>query len=155
MATSASRVLAGLVVEKFAENAGVPESDQGKFLLIGFLLGSTPVGLAMTMFMANRDADPAQPPTTVATSGNLTAAATPAPLTITSTSLPAGTVSQAYNPPRHVASGGQPPYTWSAQPLPAGLTLNASSGVISGIPASGTAGSHRVVIQAADSAGAM
>ena len=54
---------------------------------------------------------------------------------ITTTSLPAGTVNQAYNEPM-AATGGTAPLTWSisAGTLPAGLNLNPTTGVISGTP---------------------
>jgi Zn-dependent metalloprotease len=48
------------------------------------------------------------------------------------------------------ASGGTAPYTWSATGLPAGLSINASSGVISGTAT--TAGSSNVTVTATDSA---
>jgi hypothetical protein len=59
----------------------------------------------------------------------------PAPLTMTTTSLAGGTVSNAYSATL-AASGGTPPYTWSITTgsLPGGLTLNATSGLISGVP---------------------
>ncbi|WP_020524087.1 proprotein convertase P-domain-containing protein [Catelliglobosispora koreensis] len=44
------------------------------------------------------------------------------------------------------ASGGTPPYTWSATGLPAGLSINASSGQISGTPT--TAGTSNVTVTA-------
>ena len=48
--------------------------------------------------------------------------------------------------------GGTAPYTWSNRdPLPAGLTLNASTGVLSGQPAKGAAGNHSVAVQVTDS----
>jgi len=63
-----------------------------------------------------------------------------ASLAITTATLPSGTDGMAYSTPLH-ASGGTPAYTWSisAGSLPSGLTLAASSGVISGTPsATGT-----------------
>jgi len=61
-------------------------------------------------------------------------------LTIATASLPNGTVSVSYNQTL-TATGGTTPYTWaiSSGSLPAGLSLVASTGVISGTPtASGT-----------------
>jgi hypothetical protein len=50
------------------------------------------------------------------------------------------------------ATGGTPPYTWSATGLPDGLSINQSSGLISGTPT--TAGSYSVTVTAQDSVGA-
>ena len=60
--------------------------------------------------------------------------------TITTTTLPDGTIASAYSSPV-TASGGTSPYTWAiaSGQLPAGLTLEPSSGLISGVP-SGAAG---------------
>jgi len=71
-------------------------------------------------------------------------------VSISTTTLPAGTRGVAYNAGVSV-SGGTPPYGWSvtAGSLPAGLNLQASSGVISGIPTS--PGSNTVTIAAKDS----
>jgi len=56
--------------------------------------------------------------------------------TFTTTTLPAGTVGSAYSQTL-TAKDGTLPYKWSTMggdPIPAGLTLNSSSGVISGTP---------------------
>ena len=58
------------------------------------------------------------------------------PLTITTTALPSGTKHVAYSYTVQ-ATGGTTPYKWKIKtttPLPAGLTINTSTGVISGTP---------------------
>ena len=80
---------------------------------------------------------------------SITIGGTGAQLKITTTSLPSGTVGQAYSQ-QLAASGGAPPYQWGpAQGLQPGLQLS-SSGVISGTPTA--AGSSSLTIQVTDSA---
>ena len=65
----------------------------------------------------------------------------PSTLVISTTSLASGTIGSAYSAPLAV-SGGTAPYTWSfvSGNIPAGLSLNTSTGLISGTPtASGSA----------------
>jgi hypothetical protein len=69
-------------------------------------------------------------------------------LAISTTSLPQGTVNIAYDT-QVMATGGLPPYTWSyTGTLPPGLTLNKTSGIISGVPT--TAGSYPIVVSVTD-----
>jgi len=73
-------------------------------------------------------------------------------LAVASVNLPAGTLNVAYSATLS-ATGGQPPYTWSTSgSLPAGLTLSASTGVISGTPSA--AGTSNFTGTVRDSTGA-
>ena len=76
---------------------------------------------------------------------------TPSGLTITTTSLPSGTIGIAYSQTLQ-AVGGTTPYTWSLSSgtLPASLSLNASTGAITGTPA--TAGTSNFTVMVTDSA---
>lgn len=76
-----------------------------------------------------------------------TCSAQTAPLSITTPSLPAGTVNVAYTTTL-LATGGSTPYTWSATGLPAGLSITPTTGVVSGTPA--IAGSFSLQIQVTD-----
>jgi hypothetical protein len=76
-----------------------------------------------------------------------------AALTVVTTSLPNGVAGTAYSQTL-TATGGTPPYvTWSLSSgsLPPGLSLNASSGVISGTPT--TSGTFSFAVTVRDSAG--
>ena len=83
---------------------------------------------------------------------SIAVAAAAQPPTVTTTSLPSGTVGTAYSTTLQ-ASGGTAPYTWSISSgsLPAGLSLVASTGVISGTPTA--VGQSSFTVQVSDSVG--
>lgn len=74
----------------------------------------------------------------------------PPPLSVATRSLSTGTVGVSYGQTLQAASG-KAPYTWAitAGSLPAGLALNAGTGLISGIPS--TAGTASFTVQVTDS----
>lgn len=72
----------------------------------------------------------------------------PPALTIATTALPSGTLGTAYNA-QLAAAGGTGAKSWSVSSgeLPAGLSLNKDSGVISGTPTAGGASTFTVLVQ--------
>lgn len=74
----------------------------------------------------------------------------PASLGISPASAPSATVGFAYNLALN-ATGGQAPYSWSVSngAIPAGLALDASSGMLSGVPTA--TGTSNFTVQAVDS----
>jgi acid phosphatase len=77
------------------------------------------------------------------------------PLTITTTSLPNGTVQAAYSVALR-AAGGKTPYTWAlvTGQLPTGLVLSGTAGTISGKPTSAQTSSFTVGVHGATGAAA-
>jgi hypothetical protein len=78
-----------------------------------------------------------------------TTLAVQAPLVVTTSSLPSGTLGAGYNTTL-IASGGSPPYNWSLAGgvIPPGLTLNAANGAITGTPS--VVGTSNFTVQASD-----
>ncbi|WP_199229142.1 putative Ig domain-containing protein [Caulobacter endophyticus] len=72
-------------------------------------------------------------------------------ISLSSTSLPNATIAQAYSASGApiTATGGTAPYSYTATGLPAGLTINAASGVVSGTPTA--SGSFNFDVTATDS----
>ncbi|HXC59925.1 MAG TPA: putative Ig domain-containing protein [Steroidobacteraceae bacterium] len=119
----------------------------------GVISGTPSTAVASTFSVAVTDAmsNNAYANLALTVTGTSTSAPVPALLSVTTSSqLPAGTVNAAYSTTLS-ATGGTPPYIWqvSTGALPAGLTLNSSTGVISGTPTS--SGSASPVITVTDS----
>lgn len=73
------------------------------------------------------------------------------PFTIVTSALPNGTVGQPYSTLLS-GSGGTSPYTWSVTPaLPADLSLNATTGAITGTPELGSLGTYSLTFTVEDS----
>src|SRR5205814_3317497 len=83
--------------------------------------------------------DSANPPNSVAIPLSITINAAAPPFAISTASLPNGTIGTPYDQILS-ASGGTAPFTWSVSTgsLPAGLSLNAATGEITGTPTSST-----------------
>lgn len=75
-------------------------------------------------------------------------------VSITTSTLTAGTVGTSYSQTL-AASGGSTPYTWAVTSgtLPAGLSLNANTGVIAGTPTSGSGVSSSLTFRVTDANG--
>jgi hypothetical protein len=67
-------------------------------------------------------------------------------LSVSTNSLPAATLCQAYGPVTVTATGGSGTYNWSASGLPAGVTIT-PAGVISGVPQMSSAGAGGTTIR--------
>ena len=99
------------------------------------LISGTPTASGTSSFSVTVK-DGASPPQRVSVKLSVTIAApAPAQLTVSTSSLPSGTISTSYSSALQ-AAGGTTPYTWSitSGALPAGLTLASTTGLISGTP---------------------
>ena len=89
-------------------------------------------------------------PVAQSASATLTITVSPVALAITTTSLPSGMVGVAYSG-AIAASGGTTPYTFSASGLPGELSIDSSTGAISGTPAQSAAGTFTSKFTVTDS----
>jgi Putative Ig domain len=125
------------------------EALPGGLSIVGSTVTGTPTtaGIFMPRLQVkdavNATADSGELPMTIVAAG--------AVLTITTTTMPSGQVGVTYLKPL-AATGGTQPYTWvvATGTLPAGLTLNGATGVISGTPT--TAGGSTFTIRVTDAA---
>ncbi len=116
------------------------------------IVSGTPTTIGTSKFTLQLT-DASNVPYTVTSSQSITIAAVGASLSVAPGNPPAGTVGSAYTTTLQ-AAGGASPYTWSiiSGALPAGLSLDPATGVISGIPT--TQGSFPFTAQVQDSTGA-
>jgi len=93
--------------------------------------------------------DSNSPPSTASATLVIQVISSPSGLEVTTGSLPAGTVNTPYNA-LVAATGGITPYTWSilSGTLPTGVSLNPTTGLISGLP--GSTGLWQFTIQVTD-----
>jgi hypothetical protein len=114
-------------------------------------ISGTPTAVANGTALTFKVTDSESPAVSTTATLSLTVTAAISPLQITSTSLPNGTVGTPYSATL-AATGGKVPYTWSLMTgtLPAGLSLNTSTGVISGTPTA-TANAASLTFKVTDS----
>ena len=119
----------------------------GLALSSGGVISGTPT-TAQTANFTVRATDSQSPADTDDQALSITVNSSIQDLIITTTTLPGGTVGSAYSQ-TVVATGGVTPYSWSISSgtLPAGLSINASSGVISGTPTTAQTASFTVRVQ--------
>jgi hypothetical protein len=115
------------------------------------VLSGTPGQNALGTFSVAVTVTDSAKPTPQTAMANLSIAINPAKLTITTASLPGGTVGVPYSS-AIAASGGTAPYAYSAATLPAALSIDASTGVISGSPSQSAIGAATVTFTVNDSA---
>jgi hypothetical protein len=115
------------------------------------VISGTPTGTSTSTSNFTVTVTDSQTPTHATKSANLSITVVEPPLSVTTASLAGGSIGNAYSQTLK-AIGGTPPYTWSisAGTLPAALSLNASTGVISGTPT--TTGTSTFTVKVTDSA---
>jgi len=109
------------------------------------IISGTPTTAGASNFTVSVS-DSATTPRTASLAYTITIQPTPV-LTITTTTLPAATVDTPYSQTL-AASGGTLPYTWSITvgALPAGLTLDPATGIISGTPTTAETANFTVTV---------
>ncbi len=124
----------------------------GLFLSPTGIISGTPLMAGTFTFVVQVTCGPPPPPPQQIFQQGYYIVVKPHPITILTTFLAEATEGKTYS--IHISiEGGTPPYTWSiiGGALPNGLTLDTTTGVISGTPTRGTAGSHSFTVKVTDS----
>ena len=110
----------------------------------------TPTGPQVGAINFTVTATDSESPTKTATA-NLSITVSAPPLSVTTSSLAGGTLGTAYSA-TVAATGGITPYTWSVSvgSIPAGLSLNSSTGAITGTPTGSVTGPINFTIKVTD-----
>ncbi|MGA8727699.1 MAG: Ig domain-containing protein [Terracidiphilus sp.] len=118
----------------------------------GIITGTPAQSAVGTSSVGFKVVDSSQPSAQTATANLSLTVNQPAPskLTITTASLPNGIVGIAYSS-AITASGGTPPYTYSATNLQSDFAINGSSGAITGTPQQSDVGTTSVIFKVIDS----
>jgi len=113
-------------------------------------ISGTPTGPLVGLVSFTATVTDSESPTKTA-SANLGITVSAPPLSITTSALAGGTLGTAYSA-SVAATGGIAPYTWSisAGNLPAGLSLNSSTGAISGTPTGSVTGPINFTVKVTD-----
>ena len=113
------------------------------------MIAGTPTTVGSGIALSFTVTDSSSPALTA--TANLTLTINPVTLAITTASLPSGQVNAAYSAALS-ASGGTSPYAWSliSGNLPTGITLNPSTGALSGLPTAAVSNTP-LTFQVADS----
>jgi hypothetical protein len=117
------------------------------------VISGTPSGTFTGTTSFTVTATDSQTPTHATTTANLSITVSAPPLSVTTTSLAGGTIGNAYASQTLQATGGISPYRWAVTTgsLPAGLSLNVNTGVISGTPTGTFVGTVNFTVTATDS----
>ena len=102
-------------------------------------ISGVPGGIIGTYSPINIEVYDSTTPTPQLAAASISLTVSPSPITFTCSAPPNGTVGVAYSATPCTASGGTLPYTWFATGvLPPGLSINTSTGAITGTPTTAT-----------------
>ena len=166
LAITTTSLPAGVIGTAYSQtlqaNGGVPSYTwsvttgslpAGLILSSAGVISGTPSGTFTGTTNFTVTATDSQTPAHATTTANLSITLTAPPLSVTTTSLPGGSIGNVYSNQTLQATGGIKPYSWAVTTgsLPAGLSLNSATGVISGTPSGTFVGTDNFTVTVTDS----